>query len=417
LRCEEFDELIYLLWDGPMDERKKEELEKHLSTCNRCKEKLALLESIEKRAKGTKIKEPSPEYWDTFSTRVRERIIAQEEKPFSFKLKKIFENIFTFSPLKIKIAAGVVSIIFVFIVGKLYVDYRGKEIVPILPRTESKEKPALYAPKPEKKIAPPVDLKDKAKAKEVVIPQEAKVGKKEAVVLPKEELKSEGVPALEPEGKGEKISTQAELHKIGVPPEEKVKKEEKPAPPTIKLEQAPASKIIPQEESEVPTAYSAGAGAEEKGETLHMVVQPEHKVMDVEGVPLKETTKTVERKILSVALERAIEAPPTKNYYFLQGEEVLQIKEEDTLLHADTLKKIIESWNGYIEKNPKDSLTNQGYLQMAIGYYLLSKLTQDQSVLSKGIELLEKYEKQITDPKTKEELNKKLKELKALKEK
>ena len=407
MRCEEFDELIYLLWDGRMDERKKEELEKHLSTCNRCKEKLALLESIEKRAKGIKIKEPSPEYWDTFSTRVRERIIAQEEKSLSFKLKKIFENIFTFSPLKIKIAAGVVSIIFVFIVGKLYVDYRGKEIVPILPRTESKEKPALYAPKPEKKVAPPVDLKDKAKAKEVVIPQEARFERGEALVSPKEELKSEEVPALEPEGKGEKISTQAELRKIGVPPEEKVKKEEKPVPPAQEL----------KEETLLIETYPAGGGVEEKGKVPPKVIQPEQRAKDVGSVPLMPEAKTAERKKLSVALERAIEASPTKNYYFLQSEEVLQIKEEDTLLHADTLKKIIESWNGYIEKNPKDSLTNQGYLQVAIGYYLLSKLTQDESVLAKGIELLEKYEKQITDPKIKEELNNKLKELKALKEK
>jgi hypothetical protein len=101
LRCEDFDELIYLLWDGRIDERKKEELEKHLSTCERCKEKLALLESIEKGAKGIKIKEPSQEYWDTFSSRVRERIIAQKEESFLFKFKKAFEGIFTFSPLKI----------------------------------------------------------------------------------------------------------------------------------------------------------------------------------------------------------------------------------------------------------------------------------------------------------------------------
>jgi hypothetical protein len=54
---------------------------------------------------------------------------------------------------------------------------------------------------------------------------------------------------------------------------------------------------------------------------------------------------------------------------------------------------------------------------VAIGYYLLGKLTQDESILLKGIEFIEKYEKQVTDPKTKEELNKKLKQLKALKEK
>jgi hypothetical protein len=155
LRCEDFDELIHLFWDGEIDERKKEEMEEHLSICKKCKQKLALLGSIEEKAKQVKIKEPSQEYWDTFSSRVRERIIAQKEESFSFRLKKVFENIFTFSPLKIKIAAGVVSIVFVFVVGKLYVDYQGKEVIPSSKlRIEKTREPAVYAPKLEKEVTP-----------------------------------------------------------------------------------------------------------------------------------------------------------------------------------------------------------------------------------------------------------------------
>jgi hypothetical protein len=423
LRCEEFDELIYLFRDGELDQSKKEELKKHLLTCNRCKEKLALLESIEKRAKGIKIKEPSQEYWDTFSSRVRERILAQKEGAFSFKLKKVFEDIFTFSPLKIKIAAGVVSVVFVFIVGKLYMDYRGKEIMPSKIMTEETKKPTPYS---EKGPTSPIELKEKAESKESAIPQGEETEKKGMILPPKEETKPMEDLTSEAERKGEKTPTQVGLQKMEVPPEEKAQKIEKPAPPAQELKKAPASKIMPEEETKIDVLKSkditsavrtspTGAGAKVKGETLHMVIPPEYKVMDVEGVTSKETTKTVEGKTLSVTLERAVETPGVSNYYLLEGEKIPQMREEDTLLQKDTLINIIERWNRYIEENPKDSLANEGYLQVAIGYYLLSKLTLDQSVISKGIELLEKYEKQTTDQKIKEELNKKLKELKALK--
>ncbi len=366
MRCEDFDELIYLFWDGRIDERKKEKLEKHLSTCNRCKEKLALLESIEKEAQGIKIKEPSQEYWDTFSSRVRERVIGQKEESLSFRLKKVFENVFTFSPLKIKVATGLVSVVLVFIVGKLYIDYRGKEIIPSKPSIESRGKPALYTPEVTKEISP----------------TDEKV-KKEKKLAP---LNKESEKALPP----------------------KTISKEKIEPEEVKLK----GKEIP-----LPETYSTGAGGEEKGKISQGVIQTERGAKDVEVVPSKETTKMTAAKPVPLALGQAIETASVGNYYVLEGNKMLQVKEEDTLLQEDVLRRIIESWNRYLEKNPKDSLANEGYLQVAIAYHLLSKLTQDQSFLLKGIELLEKYEKQVTDPKTKEELNSKLKELKALKEK
>jgi len=145
------------------------------------------------------------------------------------------------------------------------------------------------------------------------------------------------------------------------------------------------------------------------------MVEPEQKVKAQEGASLKGKTMTAARKPL--ALDRAMETASVRNYYVMDAQKVLKIEEEDTLLQEDVLRKTIESWNRYIEKNPKDSLANEGYLQVAIGYYLLGKLTQDDSDVLRGIEFLEKYEKQVSDPKTKEELNKKLKQLKSLKEK
>jgi hypothetical protein len=406
LRCEEFNELIHLFWDGELDERRKEELQKHLSTCNRCKEKLALLESIEKGAKGIKIKEPSQEYWDTFSDRVRERILAQKEESFSFKLKKVFDNIFTFSPMKIKIAAGVVSIVFVFIVGRLYMDYRGKEIVPSKIMMEKIKKPTS-----------PGDLKEMAKPKGVRIPQEEKIEKKGRIVPPKEESQLGEALTSGVEGKGEKMPTQAELRKMEIPPEAKAQKEEKSVPSSELFEKPPASKIIPEEEPKIEVlksedrttsapAISTGAGEEN-------VTPPEKRGMNVESIPQKEIAKRGEAETSSGFQAGVI---GVTKYYEVNNEKVPDLKYENPFLRKDELRKIIDTWNKYIEKNPKDSLTNEGYIQVAIGYYLLSKLTKDQSLISKGIELLEKYEKQVTDLKTKENLNKKLKELKALKE-
>ena len=402
MRCEDFDELIHLFWDGRIDERKKEELEEHLLACKRCKEKLALLESIEKRAKEIKTKEPSQEYWDTFSNRVRERIIARKEHSFSFKLKKVFESIFTFSPLKIKVAAGVVSIVLVFIVGKLYVDYRGKEIVPTKSRMDSTKKPALFPPEATKEISPP----------------EGKVKREKTLAPSPDELEGAITPQVTPKEKTTPVT----------PLEEQVGKKDEVTPAPKELEGDVARQIISKEKTTpevveskegimLPETYTTGAGVEEKGRALEGAIPPEHKAKDIEEFSLEGKTKAAARKLSTSALDHTMKTPSVRNYYAIEDEKILKVEEEDTLLQEDVLRKTIESWNRYIEKNPKDSLANEGYLQVAIGYYLLSKLTKDESDLSKGIELLEKYEKQAVEPKTKEELNKKLKQLKALKEK
>ena len=83
-------------------------------------------------------------------------------------------------------------------------------------------------------------------------------------------------------------------------------------------------------------------------------------------------------------------------------------------MQADELRRTIQVWKAYIQENPSDSLTNQGYLQVAIGYYLLAKLSQDTTVISEGSKLIDEYVDQIEDRKVKEELSGKLKKIKAL---
>jgi len=129
LKCERFNKLIHLFLDGRLDKDEESDLREHLSTCEECAQKLALLRSMEVAAKKISAEEPPKAYWDAFSGRVRERIVQREEESFAFGLKKAVQAIFSFSPLKIKVAAGLASVLLVFIVGKLYVDYRGQEIV------------------------------------------------------------------------------------------------------------------------------------------------------------------------------------------------------------------------------------------------------------------------------------------------
>jgi hypothetical protein len=402
VRCDDFDELLYLFRDGRIDEEKKEKLEKHLSACKRCREKLAFLESIEKRARGIEIREPSQEYWDTFSSRVTERIAAQKEESFSLKLKNFLQNLFTFSPLKIKVAAGVVSVVLVFIVGKLYVDYRGKQIVPTKPPMESTKAPAIHAPEAAKEIAPP----------------EEKAKKQEKRALARDEVEKGVSPEIIPEDKITPV----------VPLEQGIEKKTEFAPPAKELDKAQAAKGIPKgetltetvelrQEVGTPEPQMTGAGTKERGKVLEKAVPPEHKARDADETQLKGITKTAAKQPSQLVFDRAVKTASVTDYYAIDDERVPKIAEDDTLLQEDVLRKTIEIWSTYIEQNPGDSLANEGYLQVAIGYYLLGKLTRDESDILKGIEILEKYQNQITEPKAKEEVTNKLEQLKALKEK
>jgi len=84
------------------------------------------------------------------------------------------------------------------------------------------------------------------------------------------------------------------------------------------------------------------------------------------------------------------------------------------LMQVDELRRTIQVWKAYIQENPADSLTNQGYLQVATCYYLLAKLSQDTTVISEGSKLIEEYLDQIKDPTVKEKLGARLRKIKAL---
>ncbi|MCK4404027.1 MAG: zf-HC2 domain-containing protein [candidate division Zixibacteria bacterium] len=400
MSCEKFDKLIYLFLDGRLDQGKEKELKEHLSECERCTKKLALLELVEGRAKKIKTKEPPQEYWDSFSSRVRETILARKEISPVVGLKKALESIFSFSPLKIKVAAGLVSVVLVFIIGKLYVDYRGQEILPSKTVIQTEEQPQLDIMEMEKKEGFPVEegrrkiglISEKSERERKAVSKVTAEGEKEALL------------------RKEKIPTHAEVA------------EEKPVP-------AYASDLEPQTliETEAPTEQQlippeskpTGAGIEERTEEKLVVkmAAPEGKAEKAEEVPQKGEVEQLVTKDISLP-------PPTTGFrpysamdHYVVNEKVIpKIEEDDTLKQVGELRRVIQVWKAYIEENPTDSLTKQGYLQVATAYYLLAKLSPDTTVISEGSKLLEEYLDQIKDPMVKDNLIDRLKKIKALRQ-
>jgi hypothetical protein len=423
LSCEKSNKLIYLFWDGRLKPEEEEELRAHLSECERCQEKLPFLELVEGRAKRIQLKEPPQEYWDTFSSRVREKIADRKEKSFAVRLKQAFENILTFSPLKIKIAAGLVSILLVFIIGKLYVDYKGRVIIPSAPMSRKVEPVSnLPVPKIEKKKVP---SKEESKEK---IPslsgKPQKKGEPPALNLPEgKTIPGEKVGKLsEPLQEEIQIPATAKVEEKKVIPSEKVtstfsknaQKEEIPSPAPRVEPQAPVETESQSEQPmAIPDAVKGGAG-----------VKPEDREAESAKTSLPQsgaykTRDTAQERISKdvLATQIGLVKSPAKSqliFYSLNGNSIPQLQETDTLMQADTLTKVILVWRAYIEKNPTDSLSPKGYLQIATAYYLLAKSSQDTTIISQGLNFINDHIDQIKNPAIKVELNLRLEKIRTL---
>ncbi len=398
MRCERFDKLIYLFLDGKLDQGKERELKEHLSECERCAKKLAFLESVEGRAKGIKAKEPPQGYWDTFSSRVREKIIAQQEEVPAFSLKRALESVFSFSPLKIKVAAGVISVVLVFIIGKLYVDYRGREIVPSKEVIQTKKSPQL-------------DIMEMEREEELLI-EEAR--KKVEPSHEKSEIGKQPATAVQQEGKAlppkrARDEKEALLKEKKIPPRPEVV-EEKAVPayaPALEA-QTPEEIETPSERQLIPPeSKPTGAGMEEGAteKEVRKVAAPKERAQKGE--------ETVSKDVIAFA-KPALPVSLAMDHYLVNEKTIQKIEQDDTLMQADELRRTIQVWKAYIRENPSDSLTNQGYLQVAMGYYLLAKLSQDTTVISEGSKLIDEYLDQIKDPSLKENLTDRLRKIKAL---
>ena len=410
MKCERFDKLIHLFLDGRLEKDEESKLEEHLSTCEECAQRLALLKSMEEMARKVEVEEPSQEYWDTFSSRVKEKIVHREEKSFAFGLKSALKNIFSFSPLKIKVAAGLASVVLVFIVGKLYVDYRGQEILPREGIIQTEEQPQLDVTKVAKK-----GEVSEAEDRDRVIPPPAEP-KREKKAVHIEEAKKKATPPGELIA-GEEMATE-ELGALTAPEVAEERGVHVSIPGVT--DQAAVEARTPSEQPAVsPEAEQIGAGAQEKLKRVQ------------EAAPTPEQEKVAEsRDLLGEAdaegpAKSSIDLPQPTGFrastataqYEVNRVTIPRMQDDDTLMPTDELRKTLEVWTKHIEENPADSLNNQGYLQVAIGYYLLAKISRDTTVISEGSKLIETYLGQIAEPELKRRLSDRLEKIKALREK
>ncbi|NIN00444.1 MAG: hypothetical protein GTO24_20900 [candidate division Zixibacteria bacterium] len=409
MSCERLDRLIHLFLDGRLDQDQERELQEHLSKCERCAKRLALFQKIEGTAKRIPAKEPSQEYWNSFSSRLRAKITAREQESPGFGLKKALESIFAYSPLKIKVAAGLVSIVLVFIIGKLYIDYKGQEIVPSQVTVQPEQPPPLEIKDMEEEALPAAGTKERAQP----IPEKPEVQKERVVpVFESEKVKEvqetargkadvltkKGEPAPEPEA-GE------EMPSVGIP-----------APPERLVEQA---EELPKAQLETAKAEPVGAGVEEKAKDKESrdIMAPREEAAKVVGIPEPaEVEEPKPRQFVVRDLRASVRAVAPAEQYLAREMTIPRIEEDDTLMRAEDLAQAIQVWKAYIEKNPEDSLTKEGYLQVATAYYLLAKLTADTTRISEGSKTIEEYIQQVKDREIKDELNDRLRKIEALKQ-
>jgi hypothetical protein len=405
LKCDKFDRLIHLFLDGRLEKDEESELQEHLSTCEECAQKLALLKSMEAAAKKIEAEEPSKEYWDTFSSRVRERIVQREEKSLASGLKKALQGLFSFSPLKIRVAAGLISVVLVFIVGKLYVDYRGQEIIPRKAIIRSEEQPHLDVTKVEEKG----EISEAEYRDGAAPPPEEPKRERKAVDI--EEPKKKATPPGEPIS-GEEMAAE----ELGAPTASEVTTDRGISAPTL----SPDVQTLAEPEgsskqlSEETEATGAGMKNEAKGKAaIEMPTRAEGAGKE-EGVSTKAEQERMAREVRDILTRQYGFVGPDR--FLLDQNMVSRMDEHDTLKSADELKRAIQIWKDYIKENPDDSLTSQGYLQVATAYHLLAKLSQDTTIISEGTDLIEGYLDRVAEPELERKLTDILNKINALKE-
>lgn len=415
MKCEDFDKFLHLYFDGELDEGKSKEIEEHLLTCQNCAAKLQELKKLEEGTKGIRMPELSPEYWKTFAEQVRNEIILRRRKSFWTRLKSGWESFFFYSPVKLRIAAGIASVLLVFIVGKLYWDYKGKELERVRSEriekalsTPAQQKPELQTPA----VRESLQTKKPARETTFVKPSPSIIEQKalqvpsspESILVERTEKRAElqapsesliSVAGEKAQGEKEKGAGESETSELkkGITVTAERPKIEKGV--TANLRTAPQKEIAVRP----PTLPET---------TLYVRKWPEQQDVKLSGGTLVSTPK--------VTMDTS-RPPEVLRYYRVDSNWVRALAEKDTLVEADTLKKVISTWQEYFEKKPVSEWAPEGFSQVKISYELLFLKTSDESLRQEGIKLLKQYKDSVTDQKMKDELTKNISELEALKKK
>ena len=193
--------------------------------------------------------------------------------------------------------------------------------------------------------------------------------------------------------------------------------DEKAPSTTAPSAQIPAPvKAEAEEQDLVSESRSAGAGADQRAQKKAEIVSVP------EAGTLKGGDSAQENRLKEIlSTQVGFVSPQTSSriaFHPLEGgPAIAKIGEADTTAEADTLKRVIEVWRAYVKEHPTDSLSKEGYVQIATAYYLLARAGQDTSVISEGANLIRQYLDRVQDPAIKRDLSRKLTQIQALRQK
>jgi hypothetical protein len=293
-----------------------------------------------------------------------------------------------------------VSIVLVFLIGKLYLEHEGKEMIPPLEVVQTEEQPRLDITEiEEERGLATQEIEPRGEP----IPGGPETEKEAAPVAPlKKQQPSPPVTKEEKEALSEKPETSTQLEVVEIPA---------PAHAPAIQEEALGEAESSLRRSAVPEEKPVGAGIEGKIEKDVTKIAAPDKDETRRADATQKRMKAEEPTIYSLKWA----GPPQKGVgYSLNEIKVHKLDENDTLGTVDDLSRTIQVWRDYIEQNPSDSLTKEGYLQIGIAYYLLAKITGDSTSISQGSEILKGYIEVIEDTEIKAQLEDRVSKIEAL---
>ena len=181
---------------------------------------------------------------------------------------------------------------------------------------------------------------------------------------------------------------------------------------------------IPEQSPDRAEELTGGEGAEKRAveETAPAPVKDEEptKKREARTLAVEKTTDKARTYVDGTRGRPAMNAETEIPYmaagdgFDLDGTAVPRIGEADTLMPESVLRTVIDAWNSYMEEYPSDSLTLQGYEQVATGYVLLARLGARDSDIAEGVKRIEEYAGRADDPALRNILLDKLQKIHAL---
>jgi hypothetical protein len=340
--------------DGELSQRKREKFEKHLQVCESCAETLEEMKELEMLGSRAKLPRISEAYWESFPARVKNKLLLRERESPSQIFWKRIKPVFQVSPFRLKLAAGVASIIIVAWMGRIYMDYRPASIEKQL------QSPSSITPGKSQAL---VDTT------ETVLPSAAA---DEDIVVSKKLIESEARQPVFSE---------------------------------------PLSPSVPSENN-APVASDKVTVESAPGQLLPEIVRGEKPVIERGGTA---NLRRVSREKAAETQTPTIEPEPGLALQSVtpKGEQET-IASPDTLSIMDSLRTLIQRHEEHILSQPNDIMLEKIFQDLAQNHLELCLLTKNKEYIKAAEKRIEEILRLYLYPATRISLNKTLEKLRAL---